>query len=63
MKNWEGGGLHAETHPGPATANPPDCYTILRATPTGFVVDKELAKPNKEVFNCDPSNSKLVPEA
>lgn len=61
--NWDGGGLHAETHPGPATSNPPDCYTILQATPAGFVINKDLAKPNKGVFNCDPSNAALVPEA
>lgn len=63
VANWDGGGLHAETHPGPATSNPPDCYTILKATPTGFVIDKDLAKPNEGVFNCDPANAKLVPEA
>ena len=63
VKNWDGGGLHAETHPGPATSNPPECYAILQATPSGFVVDEALAKPNQGVFNCDPANAKLVPES
>ena len=56
MKGWTGGGIIApvDTHVGPGVLS--DCFTLLKATPTGFVLAPEITKPNKDIFNCDPAN-------
>ncbi len=56
MKDWTGGGIIApvDTHVGPGNLS--RCFTLLKATPTGFVLVPEITKPNKDIFNCDPAN-------
>ena len=52
VTDWTGGGLHATQNPG---ANKPgDCFTLIKATPTGF----QLAKinPNDGIYSCNPNN-------
>jgi len=56
-KNWTAGGLHAPSNPGNATSPSEQCFVLLKATTSGFVVDKDITKPNNGVFNCDPANS------
>jgi ABC-type branched-subunit amino acid transport system substrate-binding protein len=56
QKGWTGGGIIApvDTHVGPGVLS--DCFTLLKATPNGFVLAPEITKPNKDIFNCDPAN-------
>jgi ABC-type branched-subunit amino acid transport system substrate-binding protein len=56
MKGWTGGGIIApvDTHVGPGNLS--QCFTLLKATPTGFALAPEITKPNKDIFNCDPAN-------
>jgi hypothetical protein len=54
--NWTGGGLHAATQPANANGDSSDCFLLLKATPGGFLVDKDVTKPNNGIFNCDPAN-------
>jgi hypothetical protein len=56
VKNWTGGGLHAPVNPGNATDPGSNCFTLVKATPTGFVLDPAITKPNSGIFNCDPAN-------
>jgi ABC-type branched-subunit amino acid transport system substrate-binding protein len=57
VENWTGGGLHSPQKPGPASTPEGQCFTLMEATPSGFVVNKDILKPNKDdVFNCDPRN-------
>jgi ABC-type branched-subunit amino acid transport system substrate-binding protein len=56
VKDWDGGGLHATTHPDNAAGSFSPCFLFMRATPTGFVYDREMTKPTKDIFNCDPAN-------
>jgi len=55
--SWDAGGLFAA---GPITdaksLRAADCFNMLKTTKDGFVYDKELTKPNKGIFNCDPGN-------
>jgi ABC-type branched-subunit amino acid transport system substrate-binding protein len=55
-QGWTGGGIIApvDTHVGPGELS--QCFTLLKATPTGFVLAPEITKPNKDIFNCDPAN-------
>jgi hypothetical protein len=32
------------------------CFTRLRATPDGFVLDADMTRPTDDIFNCDPGN-------
>jgi ABC-type branched-subunit amino acid transport system substrate-binding protein len=57
VKNWTGGGLHSPQNPGNATAPGSMCFVLMKATPSGFVVDKDITKPNNGIFNCDPANA------
>jgi ABC-type branched-subunit amino acid transport system substrate-binding protein len=52
VTEWTGGGLHSTQNPGDNT--PGDCFTLIKATPTGF----ELAKidPNDGIYSCNPDN-------
>jgi hypothetical protein len=56
-KDWTAGGLHSPQGPGNATVPGSQCFVLLKATPTGFVVDKDITKPNSGIFNCDPANA------
>ncbi len=55
-KGWTGGGIIApvDTHVGPGVLS--DCFVLLKATPTGFVLASDITKPNTDIFNCDPAN-------
>ncbi|MCW2547774.1 MAG: ABC-type branched-chain amino acid transport system periplasmic component-like protein [Mycobacterium sp.] len=55
-KGWTGGGIIApvDTHVGPGVLS--DCFVLVKATATGFVLAPEITKPNKGIFNCDPAN-------
>jgi len=33
-----------------------DCIALMRVTGKGYVYDRELTKPNKGIFYCDPAN-------
>jgi ABC-type branched-subunit amino acid transport system substrate-binding protein len=61
VTDWTGGGLHASTTPGNASQPANPCFLFMRATPTGFVYDKEATAPTKDIFNCTPSNSFNLP--
>ena len=56
QQDWTGGGIIApvDTHVGPGVLS--QCFTLLKATPTGFVLAPQITKPNKDIFNCDPAN-------
>jgi hypothetical protein len=57
VTTWTGGGLHAPDKPGNAKTSGSECFTLMEATPNGFVVNKDILKPNKDgVYNCDPKN-------
>jgi ABC-type branched-subunit amino acid transport system substrate-binding protein len=60
QKGWDGGGLTApvDTHAGGGVLS--RCFTLLRATPKGFVLDPAVTKPNHDIFNCDPANVAMV---
>ncbi|MFI5040802.1 MAG: ABC transporter substrate-binding protein [Acidimicrobiales bacterium] len=53
---WTGGGIMApvDTHVGPGVLS--QCFTLLKATPTGFVLAPDITKPNQGIFNCSPAN-------
>ena len=55
--DWTGGGLHAPQKPGNATVGGSQCFVALKATASGFVVDKDITKPNTDIFNCDAANA------
>ena len=59
--DWTAGGLHAPQKPGNATVGGSQCFVALKATPSGFVVDKDLTKPNNDIFNCDSANAFDLP--
>jgi ABC-type branched-subunit amino acid transport system substrate-binding protein len=57
VENWTGGGLHAPNKTGNASTPGSECFVLMEATPSGFVVNKDVLKPNKDgVYNCDPAN-------
>ena len=58
---WTAGGLHAPQNPGNATVPGSQCFALLKATPTGWVLDPDVTKPNTGIFNCDPANSFKLP--
>jgi ABC-type branched-subunit amino acid transport system substrate-binding protein len=33
-----------------------DCFAMVKLTPDGFKYDRAVTKPNKDVYNCSPSN-------
>ena len=53
---WTGGGIIApvDTHVGEGVLS--QCFVLLKATPTGFVLAPDVTKPNHDIFNCDPAN-------
>jgi ABC-type branched-subunit amino acid transport system substrate-binding protein len=56
VRSWTGGGMHAPSHPGSADAPAGECFTMIRATPSGFSVDQRVTRPDTDVFNCSPAN-------
>jgi ABC-type branched-subunit amino acid transport system substrate-binding protein len=54
---WDGAGLHAPDHPGNSSAPAGQCFVLIQATPTAFVVDKKITNPNNDIFNCSPDNN------
>ena len=54
--DWTGGGIIApvDTSVGPGRIS--ECFTLVEATADGFVLVPEVTKPNRDIFNCDPSN-------
>lgn len=58
IHQWTGAGLHAPTDPG---ANAPvNCFTMMRATPKGFVRMPDV-EPNRGIYNCSPKNVYKLP--
>ena len=60
-KGWTGGGLHAATNPNNLSGSVNECFLFIRATPTGFVYDRETTRPNRDIYNCDPRNAFDLP--
>jgi ABC-type branched-subunit amino acid transport system substrate-binding protein len=57
--DWTGGGLTAPVDL--STRSPSDCVAIMKVTPDGFVLQKDLTQPNyRGVFNCDKRNVAIV---
>ncbi len=54
---WTAGGMHAPSQPGDATAPAGECFAMVQASPTGFMLDRRVTKPNSDVFNCSPANA------
>ncbi|MBV8951146.1 MAG: ABC transporter substrate-binding protein [Actinobacteria bacterium] len=60
-RNWTGGGIHASSNPNNLTGPSNPCFLFVRATPTGFVYDRQDTRPNNDIFNCDPRNAFDLP--
>lgn len=60
VKGWTAGGLHSPTDPANSTGSNTLCFLTLQATEQGFVVRKDITKPNQGIFNCDPANQPTV---
>ena len=56
VKGWDAGGISAPSDPGNATGPTERCFVLLQATPTCFVIDKDITKPNNGIFNCSDAN-------
>jgi ABC-type branched-subunit amino acid transport system substrate-binding protein len=54
--DWTGGGIIApvDTKVGGGVLS--QCFTLMEATPDGFVLAPDVTKPNHDIFNCDPAN-------
>ena len=55
-KGWTAGGLTAPVDSRVGGGVLSRCFTLLRATPKGFVLDPTVTKPNHDIFNCDGAN-------
>lgn len=60
VSNWTGGGLHRPNTPGPTSEKMSECSDLLVATPTGFVQDTQLLKPNNKIWDCRPDKYTTV---
>jgi ABC-type branched-subunit amino acid transport system substrate-binding protein len=57
--SWTGGGIEAPVDN--ETGMPSECVAMMKVTPKGFVLDKDLTKPNyRGVFNCDKRNITIL---
>ena len=56
QKGWTAGGLHDSENPGNANNDTSQCFTLIKATSAGFVLDPAVTKPNQGIYNCDPAN-------
>jgi ABC-type branched-subunit amino acid transport system substrate-binding protein len=54
--DWTAGGLMAPVATRAGGGVLSRCFTLLRATPDGFVLDPEMTRPTDDIFNCDPGN-------
>ena len=43
-----------DTHVGEGVLS--QCFVLLKATPTGFVLAPDVTVPNTDIFDCDPAN-------
>ncbi len=56
------GGLHVPETPSNATGNTSQCFTVFKATSSGFNVDAQVAQPNTQgIYNCSPANVIKLP--
>jgi ABC-type branched-subunit amino acid transport system substrate-binding protein len=60
-KGWTAGGVHAASNPNNLSGSGNECFLFVRATPTGFVYDQQMTRPNRDIFNCDPRNAFDLP--
>jgi ABC-type branched-subunit amino acid transport system substrate-binding protein len=58
---WTAGGLHAASNPNNLSGSGNECFLFIRATATGFAYDREMTRPNRDIFNCDPRNAFDLP--
>ena len=56
MTGFTAGGLMAPTNTRAGEGELSDCFTLVKATPTGFVLAPDITMPNQGIFNCDPAN-------
>jgi Periplasmic binding protein len=54
--SWTGGGLHDAEKPANATGNTSPCFTLIKATSSGWQLVPSITKPNQDIFDCDPAN-------
>jgi hypothetical protein len=60
--NWTGGGLHVPEKPANAAGVISQCFTLIKATSSGYSVDTTVLKPNLDnIYNCNPGNSFKLP--
>jgi ABC-type branched-subunit amino acid transport system substrate-binding protein len=60
--NWTAGGLHVPEKPSNATGDSSQCFTMLKASSTGYTVDTAVLKPNSQgIYNCNPANVFRLP--
>lgn len=55
-KDWTAGGLYTARDTDPNNQQQPQCFTLMKLTPNGFVYDEKATQPNKDIFNCSPDN-------
>ena len=53
---WTGGGIIAPVDTEVGVGLLSKCFTLMQATPDGFVLAPDVTKPNQDIFNCDPAN-------
>lgn len=60
QKNWTGGGVYVPiAHLAMSNDNPTpsDCYALMKVVGTStYVYDKQLTKPNHQIWHCDPTS-------
>jgi ABC-type branched-subunit amino acid transport system substrate-binding protein len=56
QKAWTAGGLYPPVNTDPALKDYSDCVVIMQLTTNGWVLAKDVTKPNDGVYNCDPKN-------
>ncbi len=61
QSDWTGGGLHDAEKPANATGDTSQCFTIIKATSSGWQLDDAITKANTGIFNCDPGNVIKLP--
>ena len=55
-KEWTAGGLFPARNTDPKNPQQTRCFVIMDVTPNGFVYDKDVTQPNKDIYNCDEAN-------
>jgi ABC-type branched-subunit amino acid transport system substrate-binding protein len=59
--DWTAGGLHDLEKPANATGDTSPCFTLIKATSSGWSLVPAITKPNQGIFNCDPGNILKLP--